>query len=43
MAGWRQAVEVALTDEEIEMLAAIARSRSEEASGATCANAPRVP
>jgi len=31
MAGWRQAVELALTDEEIEMLAAIARSRSEPA------------
>ena len=31
MAGWRQAVELALTDEDIEMLAAIARSRSEPA------------
>jgi hypothetical protein len=30
MAGWRQAVELALTDEELEM-SAIARSRSEAA------------
>src|SRR5204862_5855563 len=31
MANWRQAVELAMTDEEIENLAAIARSRSEAA------------
>ena len=31
MAGWRQAVELAMTDDEIEKLAAIARSRSEAA------------
>src|SRR5205807_2385161 len=31
MARWRQAVELAMTDEEIERLAAIARSRSETA------------
>ena len=31
MAGWRQAVELAMTDEEIRRLAAIARSRSEAA------------
>ena len=31
MAGWRQAVELALTSEEIEKLAVIARSRSEAA------------
>ena len=29
MARWRQAVELAMTDEDIEKLAAIARSRSE--------------
>ena len=31
MARWRQAVELAMTDEDIEKLAAIARSRSEVA------------
>ena len=31
MAGWRQAVELAMTDEEIRRLAATARSRSEAA------------
>src|SRR3954466_1488061 len=31
MANWRQAVELAMTDEEIENLASIARSRSEAA------------
>src|SRR4249920_3661388 len=31
MAGWRQAVELAMTDDEIEKLALIARSRSEAA------------
>jgi hypothetical protein len=31
MARWRQAVELAMTDEDIEKLAAIARSRSEAA------------
>jgi len=31
MAGWRQAVELAMTDDEIEKLAIIARSRSEAA------------
>jgi len=31
MAGWRQAVELAMTDDEIETLAVIARSRSEVA------------
>ena len=31
MAKWRQAVELAMTDEEINRLAAIARSRSEPA------------
>jgi hypothetical protein len=31
MAGWRQAVELAMTDEEIASLRAIARSRSEAA------------
>ena len=33
MAGWRQAVALAMTDEEIETLTAIARSRSEPAAG----------
>jgi hypothetical protein len=31
MAKWRQTVELAMTDEEINRLAAIARSRSEPA------------
>ncbi|MGY3434369.1 hypothetical protein ACVWWI_006345 [Bradyrhizobium sp. USDA 3686] len=31
MAGWRQAVELAMTDEEIETLTALSRSRSEPA------------
>jgi hypothetical protein len=31
MAGWRQAVELAMTDDEIEKLTAIAHSRSEAA------------
>jgi hypothetical protein len=29
MAGWRQAIELAMTDDEIEELTAIARSRTE--------------
>lgn len=29
MAGWRQAVELAMTDEEIETLTAVSRSRTE--------------
>src|SRR5947209_17275744 len=32
MAGWRQAIELALSDEEIAALAAISRSRTEPAS-----------
>jgi transposase len=32
MAGWRQAVELAMTDEEIETLTALSRSRTEPAS-----------
>jgi hypothetical protein len=32
MAGWRPAVDLAMTDEEIGKLAAIARSRTEAAS-----------
>ena len=32
MAGWRQAVELALSDEDIAALAAISRSRTEPAS-----------
>lgn len=32
MAGWRQAVELAMTDEEIETLTAVSRSRTEPAS-----------
>src|SRR6266699_2345616 len=32
MAGWRQVIELAMTDEEIGRLAVIARSRSESAS-----------
>src|ERR1700730_8191257 len=32
MAGWRQVIELAMTDEEIGRLAVIARSRSEPAS-----------
>ena len=32
MAGWRRAVELAMTDEEIERLAAFSRSRTEPAS-----------
>jgi hypothetical protein len=43
MAGWRQAVELAMTDEEIEKLAAIARSRSEAARPVERAQAARVP
>ncbi|TYO61076.1 IS630 family transposase, partial [Bradyrhizobium hipponense] len=31
MAGWRQAVELAMTDEEIETLTALSRSRTEPA------------
>jgi hypothetical protein len=31
MAGWRQAVELAMTDDEIEKLGVVARSRSEAA------------
>jgi hypothetical protein len=34
MAGWRQAVEVAMTDEDVARLMAISRSRSEPASRA---------
>ena len=32
MAGWRQAVELAMTDEEIARLTAVSRSRTEPAS-----------
>src|SRR5487761_1200733 len=32
MAGWRRAVDLAMTDEEIEALAALSRSRTESAS-----------
>jgi transposase len=32
MAGWRQAIELAMTDDEIEALAALSRSRTEPAS-----------
>src|SRR5882672_4556603 len=32
MAGWRRAVELAMTDEEIERLTALSRSRTEPAS-----------
>jgi hypothetical protein len=32
MAGWRQAVEVAMTDEDVGRLMAISRSRTEPAS-----------
>ena len=32
MAGWRQAIELALSDEDIAALAAISRSRTEPAS-----------
>ena len=32
MAGWRQAIELAMTEEEIEALTAISRSRTEPAS-----------
>ena len=32
MARWRQAVELAMTDEEIERLTALSRSRTEAAS-----------
>ena len=32
MAGWRQAVEVAMTDEDVARLMAISRSRTEPAS-----------
>ena len=32
MAGWRQVIELAMTDEEIGRLAVIARSRNESAS-----------
>jgi len=35
MAGWRQAVELAMSDEEIASLTAIARSRSEAARRVT--------
>ena len=44
MARWRQAIELAMTDEEIGRLAAIARSRSEAGeSGGAGANAARLP
>jgi hypothetical protein len=32
MAGWRRVVELAMTDEEVERLAALSRSRTEPAS-----------
>lgn len=32
MAGWRQAVKLAMTDEEIETLTALSRSRTKPAS-----------
>jgi hypothetical protein len=43
MARWRQAVELAMTEEEIEILGAIARSRSELARRVKRARMPRQP
>jgi hypothetical protein len=40
MARWRQAVELATTDEDIERLMVISRSRTEAASGVERAQMP---
>ena len=43
MAGWRQVVELAMSNEEVARLAAVSRSRTEPASRVMSSNASRLP